>query len=67
MGRTGQGRPGPVYVDCAEDVLYGTVEEEKAVPPTRAHKRARTEADPDGVNEAIRLLEAAERPRTAKS
>lgn len=57
-----QGRPGPVYVDCAEDILYATVEEEKAITPSRAYKRTRPEADPEGVEEAVRLLEAAESP-----
>ena len=56
------GRPGPVYVDCNEDVLYSKVEEEKAPPPARARILARPEADPDLVRETVRLLAAAERP-----
>ena len=57
-----EGRPGPVYVDCAEDVLYTRVDEESAAPPPRAATRPRPEADPDAVGAAIRILAAAERP-----
>ena len=30
------GRPGPVYIDCNEDVLYGKVDEADAAAPPRA-------------------------------
>lgn len=56
------GRPGPVYVDCAEDVLYATVDETSVPPPPRASKIAPAEADPDGVREAITLLASSTRP-----
>lgn len=57
-----EGRPGPVYVDCAEDVLYAKVEEEKVEPAPRATRLERAEAAADGVKEAVDLLARAERP-----
>ena len=57
-----QGRPGPVYVDCNEDVLYSKVDEEKAVSPTRPRTLARPVADPDLIRDAVKILAAAERP-----
>ena len=57
-----EGRPGPVYVDCAEDVLYGEVEEEKVLAPSRAAKRSRSGADADAVGQAVDMLAAAKRP-----
>jgi thiamine pyrophosphate-dependent acetolactate synthase large subunit-like protein len=56
------GRPGPVYVDCNEDVLYGQVEESEAPTPSRAQQKARPAGDPDLVRDAIRLLRASTRP-----
>ncbi|MEX0760888.1 MAG: thiamine pyrophosphate-binding protein [Dehalococcoidia bacterium] len=56
------GRPGPVYVDCNEDVLYGQLEESSAPRPTRAAKMSRPEADPDFVREAVQMLSNADRP-----
>jgi acetolactate synthase-1/2/3 large subunit len=56
------GRPGPVYVDCNEDVLYARVEEERAVRPTRPAVLGSAEADPDLVREAVRTLSNASRP-----
>lgn len=57
-----QGRPGPVYIDCNEDVLYTKVEEEKVASPSRPRILARPAADPSLVKEAIKVLAAAERP-----
>ena len=56
------GRPGPVYIDCNEDVLYGKVEEADAVAPTRAAGRARPAGDPDLVRQAVHLLSEASSP-----
>jgi acetolactate synthase-1/2/3 large subunit len=56
------GRPGPVFVDCMEDVLYGVVDETEAGSPPRAAKLARPEADPDLVRGAIDMIAAAEKP-----
>ena len=50
------GRPGPVYIDCNEDVLYGKVDEADAVAPTHAAGRARPAGDPDLVKQAVQLL-----------
>ena len=57
-----QGRPGPVYVDCAEDILYGEVDEDKVIPASRARDRVRPGADADGIGQAIDLLAAASNP-----
>ena len=56
------GRPGPVYIDCNEDVLYGKVEEADAVAPTPAAGRARPAGDPDLVRQAVQLLSEASSP-----
>lgn len=56
------GRPGPVYIDCNEDVLYGQVEESAAPSPPRARKRARPSGDPDLVRETVKLLRESTRP-----
>ncbi len=56
------GRPGPVYIDCNEDVLYGKVDEADAVAPTRAAGRARPAGDPDLVRQAVQLLSEASSP-----
>ncbi|MEE8362752.1 MAG: thiamine pyrophosphate-binding protein [Dehalococcoidia bacterium] len=56
------GRPGPVYVDCAEDVLYGKVEESEVPPPTRPASLGRASAEPAAIREAVRMLAEAARP-----
>ena len=56
------GRPGPVYIDCASDVLYEEIEEEDAVPATRYAKRSRPAAEPGAAKEAMDMLAAAEQP-----
>jgi acetolactate synthase-1/2/3 large subunit len=56
------GRPGPVYIDCNEDVLYGKVDDSEAVVPTRVSGRARPAGDPDQVKQAIKLLSEARSP-----
>ena len=55
-------RPGPVYVECNEDVLYGEVEEGDAESPTRANTVSPPSADPDKIAEAVKILSEAERP-----
>jgi acetolactate synthase-1/2/3 large subunit len=56
------GRPGPVYIDCNEDVLYGKVEESDAVVPSRASGRARPAGDPDLIKQAVEMLSEASSP-----
>ncbi len=56
------GRPGPVYVDCNEDVLYGEVEESDARVPSRAVQRARPAGDQDLVRETVKLIRESSRP-----
>ena len=55
-------RPGPVYVECNEDVLYGEVEEGDAESPTRANVVSPPSADPNKIAEAVKILSDAERP-----
>lgn len=58
------GRPGPVYLDLPADVLYEEVDAESVRWPdlTRTLQRARPQADPALIEEAMALLEKAERP-----
>jgi thiamine pyrophosphate-dependent acetolactate synthase large subunit-like protein len=57
------GRPGPVYLDLPGDVLYKDVDESETVyPDARSVAHARAQGDSGAVTEAIRLLNAAERP-----
>tara|TARA_A100001037_G_scaffold67735_1_gene60220 strand:+ start:1475 stop:3106 length:1632 start_codon:yes stop_codon:yes gene_type:complete len=56
------GRPGPVYIDCNEDVLYGKVEESEAVVPSRANGRSRPAGDPDLIKQAVKMLDDAKSP-----
>lgn len=55
-------RPGPVYVECNEDVLYGAVEPSDVVEPTRPARISAPEGDPDLVSDAMRVLSEADRP-----
>ncbi len=54
-------KPGPVYLDLPGDVLYKSVEHER-VPFPRAAAGARTAAEPAGIEQALAMLRAAERP-----
>ncbi len=56
------GRPGPVYIDCNEDVLYGKVDEADVVAAPRAMARARPAGDGDLVKQAVQLLSEASSP-----
>jgi thiamine pyrophosphate-dependent acetolactate synthase large subunit-like protein len=59
-----QGKPGPVYLDFPADVLHEQVDPGRVRWPSPAapHFPARTGADPRMLDEAVRLLEGAERP-----
>ncbi|MDP8923186.1 MAG: thiamine pyrophosphate-binding protein, partial [Chloroflexota bacterium] len=58
------GRPGPVYVDMPGDVLYKEIDESEVTYPDARTvlTRPRPLGDTALVDEAIRLLERAERP-----
>src|SRR3989442_1122880 len=58
------GRPGPVYLDMPGDLLYKQVEEDEVVYPSADEclARVRPGADPALIDDAIRLLNQAERP-----
>jgi len=56
------GRPGPVFLELAWDVLCNAVDEAALPMPSRYRTLARMPPDPKGVEEAMALLAAAERP-----
>jgi acetolactate synthase-1/2/3 large subunit len=56
------GRPGPVFLELAWDVLCNAVDESSLQLPTRYRTQARMPPDPLGVKEAMELLASAERP-----
>jgi acetolactate synthase-1/2/3 large subunit len=56
------GRPGPVFLELAWDVLYNTVDEATVKIPTGYRTDARQAADPRKIDEALSLLETAQRP-----
>jgi 2-hydroxyacyl-CoA lyase 1 len=56
------GRPGAVYLDLPNDILTGTVDEEKAPAPPRCAEPPRPRADPHEVEKALALLREAKRP-----
>jgi len=56
------GRPGPVFLELAWDVLCNGVDEESLRMPERYRTDARVAPDPGKVDEALALLRTAERP-----
>ena len=56
------GRPGPVYLDFADDIIRGECEDEEAVPVSRVPEPPRSQADPAAVEAALNTLESADRP-----
>jgi len=56
------GRPGPVYLEIPMDVFYNQVDESTVEMPSDYRTTARPAGDPDEVEKAISLLNAAERP-----
>lgn len=56
------GRPGPVYIDCNEDILYGKVELKNAAMPAGALGRARPAGDHDLIKRAVKMLSEASSP-----
>jgi acetolactate synthase-1/2/3 large subunit len=56
------GRPGPVFLELAWDVLCNAVDEASAKLPTQYRTDARVAPDPNKIEQAIALLSRAERP-----
>ncbi len=56
------GRPGPVFLECAWDVLSNGFEEESFRLPERYRATAALPGDPERVEAAVELLRRAERP-----
>ena len=56
------GRPGPVFLELAWDVLCNAADDATLQMPVRYRTTARMPPDPKGVEEALALLASAERP-----
>ena len=56
------GRPGAAYLDFPDDIIRGQVEESEVVPAKRVGDPPRSLAEPQAVEEALSVLESAERP-----
>ncbi len=56
------GRPGPVFLELAWDVLCNGVEDEAARLPTQYRTSARQAPDPLKIEQALSILKKAERP-----
>lgn len=56
------GRPGPVYLDFAGDIIDAKTEEDDIVQPARVADAPRPMADPAAVEAALEVLRQAERP-----
>ena len=56
------GRPGAAYLDFPDDIITGKVDEDKVVQVERAHDPPRTVAPQEYIEDALNLLEKAERP-----
>jgi acetolactate synthase-1/2/3 large subunit len=58
------GKPGPVYLDLPSDVINNTIDESTVVWPdlSKTLVRARPQGDPALIEEAIKILEKAQKP-----
>ena len=56
------GRPGASYLDIADDIITGKVDEAVVNEPPRCPDPPRTQAFPDDVERALNVLREAERP-----
>ena len=56
------GRPGATYLDMPDDIITGKVDEDKVVQVERAPDPPRTVAPQEYIEDALNLLEKAERP-----
>src|SRR5437660_2852804 len=56
------GRPGASYLDIADDIITGKVDESRMDEPARCPDPPRTQAMPDDVERALNVLRSAERP-----
>jgi len=56
------GRPGASYLDMADDIITGKVDEAQVLEAARVQDPTRTQTMPDDVERALDLLRSAERP-----
>ncbi len=56
------GRPGACYLDIADDIILGEVDEEKVRPAATVADPPRTQTLPESIEGALNLLEQAQRP-----
>ena len=56
------GRPGATYIDLANDIIVGEVEEDELRVPPRVPDPPRTQAPAEAIDAALAALRSAERP-----
>ena len=56
------GRPGACYLDMADDIIQGEVDEEKVLHAATVAEPPRYQAMPEDIDRALNTLESAERP-----
>jgi len=56
------GRPGATYLDIADDIIRGEVDEDKLEFPPKSAEPPRSLAMPEDVNRALDVLQSAEKP-----
>ena len=56
------GRPGPVYIDCNEDVLYEKINEKDTTIATRSKESSGPSGDSDLIKKTINLLSKSNSP-----
>ncbi len=56
------GRPGASYLDIADDIIQGKVDEAQVLEAARVGDPPRTQAMPDDVEKALNVMREAERP-----
>lgn len=56
------GRPGPVYLDLPDNVINGTLDEDKLAAAATVGEPPRSQARPEDIEAALSALETAERP-----
>lgn len=56
------GRPGPVYLDFADNIIRAECEEDEVQTFQRVPDPPRTQADPSAIEGALDVLESAEKP-----
>jgi acetolactate synthase-1/2/3 large subunit len=56
------GKPGPVYLDIPEDVMYKSIDEDSITYPEKYRTEAKSQGDPRDIQKAVELMLNAKRP-----